>query len=54
MDSYESPKAYIIWDSEIGCVKEDITNWYFDKEMGKFKERHTKQDKPGSEEGETK
>ncbi len=38
MKSYESPRTYIIWASEIGCVKEDITDWYFDKETGKFKE----------------
>lgn len=38
MRSYESPKVYIIWDSEVGCVKEDVTDWYFDKETGIFKE----------------
>lgn len=29
MRSYESPKTYLIWDSPIGCVTQDVTHWYF-------------------------
>jgi hypothetical protein len=38
MRSYEPPKIYIIYNSHIGCRKEDITGLYFDRITGKFKE----------------
>lgn len=27
MKSYESPKTYTIWESPIGCIHEDITEY---------------------------